>query len=67
MNMSDMQLQVTIKAIADNFELDGKSDYSRMDAAVTEATGLRLNNQSIWALVNRAQARVERVSFTLED
>ena len=67
MAMTQKQLQATIKKIVDNFECDGTSDYTRMDAAVFEATSLRLDNKSLWALVNRAKAQIERVSFTLED
>ena len=61
------QLQAIVKEVVDNFEVDGTSDYSRMDAAITKATGLRFDNKSLWALVNRAKAQVERISFTLED
>jgi hypothetical protein len=59
--------QAKIKAIVDGFVVDNSTDYSRMDAAVTKATGLRLDNKSLWALVNRAKGTTERVSFTLED
>lgn len=61
------QLQAIIKNIVAEFECDGTSDYARMDAAVYEATQLRLDNKSLWNLVNRAKAQVERISFTLED
>lgn len=67
MAMTQKQLQAVIKKLVDEFETDGTSDYTRMDAAVYEATSLRLDNKSLWALVNRAKARVTRISFTLED
>lgn len=67
MAMTQKQLQATIKNIVDEFQVDGATDYSRMDAAVFEATKLRLDNKSLWALVNRAKAQVSRISFTLED
>jgi hypothetical protein len=61
------QLQAIVKEVVDNFEVDGTSDYARMDASIHEATGLRFDNASVWALVNRAKASVERISFSLED
>lgn len=67
MAMTQKQLQAIVKEVVDNFEIDGTSDYVRMDAAVFEATKLRLDNKSLWALVNRAKAQVERISFILED
>lgn len=65
--MTNGQLQAAIKAIVEGFEVNGTDDYSRMDAAVFKATKLRLDNKSLWALINRARASVERVSFTLDD
>lgn len=65
--MTNAQLQKKIKAIVDDFDVDGNTDYSRMDAAVKCATGLQLDNKSLWALVNRAKGQVKRVSFTLDD
>ena len=65
--MTNEQLQATIKTIVDGFTVNGTDDYARMDRAVYEATNLRLDNKSLWALVNKAKGQVERVSFTLED
>lgn len=65
--MTNAKLQKKVKAVVDDFDVDGITDYSRMDAAVKQATGLQLDNKSLWALVNRAKSQVERVSFTLDD
>lgn len=66
MAMSHAKLQAIIKNIVNEFVVDGTTDYRRMDEAVYEATKLRLDNKSLWALVNRAKAQIERVSFTLD-
>lgn len=65
--MTNAQLQKAIRKLVEEFECDGSSDYARMDQKVQEVTGLRLDNKSLWALVNKAKGQVERVSFTLED
>ena len=65
--MAKKNAQQVVKAIVDNFECDGVTDYARMEADVFKATGMQLDNKSLWALINRAQASVERVSFTLDD
>ncbi len=66
-NMTKKQLQAAVKKVVDNFDVDGSTDYTRMDMAIQEAVGLRFDNKSIWGLVDRARASVERISFTLED
>lgn len=56
-----------IKKVVEDFEVDGTTDYARMDAAILKATGVRLDNQSLWGLINRAKgAGVERISFSLD-
>lgn len=65
--MNNKQMQAAVKKVVDNFDVDGSSDYSRMDQQITAALGQRLDNKSLWALVNKATGSVERVSFTLED
>ena len=65
--MTNKQMQEAIRKIVNTFECDGSSDYTRMDQQVQNVTGLRLDNKSLWALINRAKGTVERVSFTLED
>jgi hypothetical protein len=65
--MTNKKLQAAVKTIVDGFRVDGSTDYTRMDAQVQEATGLQLDNRSLWTLVNRAKGQVERVSFTLDD
>lgn len=64
---NNAQLQATIRKLVEEFEVNGTDDYARMDHAVYEATKLRLDNKSLWALINRAKGTAERVSFTLED
>lgn len=66
-SMTKKQLQAAVKKVVDNFNVDGSTDYTRMDMAIQEATGCRFDNKSLWALVNRAQSSVERISFSLED
>lgn len=65
--MNKAQAKKAVQDIVDNFECDNETDYQRMDAAVTKATGLYLDNKSVWGLVNRAKSQVERVSFSLDD
>ena len=65
--MTNAQMQKAIRKIVDDFEFNGSDDYRRMDQQVQNATGLRLDNRSLWALLNRAKGKVRRVSFTLED
>ena len=65
--MTNAKLQATIKALVEDFTVNGTDDYARMDRAVYEATKLRLDNKSLWALINRAKGTAERVSFTLDD
>ena len=65
--MTNAQMQKAIRKIVDDFEFNGSDDYRRMDLMVQNATGLRLDNKSLWALINRAKGSTERVSFTLED
>ena len=65
--MTNAQLQKAIRKIVDDFEVNGSDDYRRMDLMVQDVTGLRLDNKSLWALINKAKGQVERVSFTLED
>ena len=60
-------MQKAIRKIVDDFEFNGSDDYRRMDLMVQNVTGLRLDNKSLWALINKAKGQVERVSFTLED
>ena len=67
LNMTKAQLKKKVQKIVDNFEIDNQTDYQRMDAQITEETGLSFDNKSIWALVNRAKASVERISFSLDD
>ena len=64
---TNVWLQAAIRKIVDEFEINGSDDYRRMDQKVQEVTGLRLDNKSLWALINKAKGQVERVSFTLED
>lgn len=56
-----------IRKIVDEFVVDGSTDYTRMDSAVRSATGVALDNKSVWGLVRRAEGTTERVSFTLDD
>ena len=65
-SMTKKQLQAAVKEVLEDFIVDGTTDYTRMDVAIQEATSLRFDNQSVWALVDRAKASVERISFTLE-
>lgn len=60
-------MQAAIRKIVDEFECDGSTDYARMDQKIQDVTGLRLDNKSLWALINKAKGITERVSFTLED
>lgn len=66
-SMTKKQLQAAVKEVLADFTVDGTTDYVRMDVAIQEATGLRFDNKSIWGLVDRAKASVERISFSLED
>ena len=61
------QQQAAVKAIVDGFVVDSSTDYTRMASEVLAATGLKLDNKSVWALVRRAEGTTERVSFTLDD
>ena len=65
-SMTKKQLQAAVKEVLEDFIVDGTTDYTRMDVAIQEATSLRFDNKSVWALVDRAKASVERISFTLE-
>ena len=65
--MTKSKQQAAVKNIVAEFAVDGTTDYSRMASAVLEATGLKLDNKSVWALVRRAEGTVERVAFTLDD
>ena len=64
--MTKKQLTAAVKEIVDSFDVDGSTDYARMDQEIHAATQLRFDNKSIWGLVDRAKAQVERISFTLE-
>lgn len=64
---SEKQLQKAVKKIVEDFELNGSDDYRRMEAAVYESTGLRLDNKSVWSLIRRVEGGTSRVSFTLDD
>ena len=64
---NDVWLQAAIRKIVDEFEVNGSDDYRRMDQQIQDVTGLRLDNKSLWALINKAKGQVERVSFTLDD
>lgn len=64
--MNAKQIEAIRKIVAE-FVVNQKDDYDRMDKAVFAATKVRLDNKSIWGLVNRAKKQVERVSFTLDD
>jgi len=69
--LSPTEAKPLIKGIVENFKCDGSTDYRRMEVAVLKATGLLLDNASLWSLINKAKARsggaVDRVSFTLDD
>ena len=61
------KLKAQINAVVDGFVVDKSTDYARMNTAITQNTGLALDRNTIWSLVNRAGSQVERLTFDMSD
>ena len=59
-------MQKQIKKLVKNFELDGSSDYKRMEAEVTSIIGQVPDNDTVWGLVRKASKKAKKDKVTLD-
>lgn len=49
--------------INSGFELNGKDDYQRIQAAVKQAYNVKLSHKAVWALINYINESIEVIDF----
>jgi len=57
--------QKAITKVIGKFELNGSTDYKRMAHEVEQATGLVLNNEAVWACVDRVKGSAPKTAYDM--